>query len=116
MVPQPGDRAGRQRFALGTEWYLRLYDRDGKSCGQSRCRCRQVWAVNISVDGRFVVAGYVDGTIRWHRLRDGQELLALFPHADRRRWIAWTPEGFYDTSGAGAEELIGYHLNRGNTT
>jgi hypothetical protein len=69
--------------------------------------------VNISVDGRFVVAGYGDGTIRWHRLSNGEEVLALFPHADRRRWIAWTPEGFYTASGADAEEFLGYHLNRG---
>ncbi len=38
-----------------------------------------VWAVNLSADGRFVVAGYGDGTIRWHRFRDGREVLALFP-------------------------------------
>jgi hypothetical protein len=39
-------------------------------------------------------------------------VLAFFPHADRERWIAWTPEGFFDAA-PGAEELIGYHLNRG---
>ena len=27
--------------------------------------------------------------------------------------MAWTPEGFYATSGPDAEELVGYHLNRG---
>jgi hypothetical protein len=70
------------------------------------------WSVNISGDGRWVVAAYGDGTIRWHRASDGREVLALFPHADRRRWIAWTPEGFFDAS-PGAEELMGYHLNRG---
>ena len=71
-----------------------------------------VWAVTISEDGRFVVAGYGDGTIRWHRISDGEEVLAFFPHADRKRWIAWTPEGFFSAS-PGAEDLIGYHLNRG---
>jgi Caspase domain len=39
-------------------------------------------------------------------------LLAFLPHADRKRWIAWTPEGFFSAS-PGAEDLIGYHLNRG---
>jgi Caspase domain len=39
-------------------------------------------------------------------------LLALFPHADQKRWILWTPEGYYDAS-PGAEDLIGWHLNRG---
>ncbi len=100
-----------QRFALGADWYLRLYDHSGKELWNKPAP-DVVWAVNISADSRFVVAGYGDGTIRWHRLSDGQEVLAFFPHADRERWIVWTPEGFFDAS-PGAEELIGYHLNRG---
>ena len=59
------------------------------------------------------MAGYGDGTIRWHRAEDGQEVQALFPHADRKRWVVWTPEGFYATSGPDAEDLMGYHLNQG---
>ncbi|MES2945897.1 MAG: caspase family protein, partial [Pseudomonadota bacterium] len=58
------------------------------------------------------MAAYGDGTIRWHRLSDGQELLAFFPHADRKRWVLWSPSGYYDAS-PGAEELIGWHVNRG---
>ncbi|MFO1433522.1 MAG: caspase family protein [Candidatus Competibacteraceae bacterium] len=98
------------QFLLGTEWYLRLFDRQG----------RQQWkkpvpsvtrAVNISGDGRLAVAAFGDGTLRWYRLQDGRELLALFPHPDGKRWVAWTPEGFFDTEGG--QELIGYHLNQG---
>src|SRR4029077_2942011 len=51
-------------------------------------------------------------TIRWYRVQDGKELLAFFPHADRKRWVLWTPEGYYDCS-AGGEDLIGWHVNRG---
>jgi WD40 repeat protein len=69
-------------------------------------------AVNIAPSGQFVVAGYDDGTIRWHRLSDGQELLALFPHDDGKRWVLWTPSGYYDAS-PGGEDLIGWHVNRG---
>ena len=53
-----------------------------------------------------------DGTVRWHRLSDGKELLALFIHPDGQRWIAWTPQGYYDAS-LGADELIGWHVNHG---
>ena len=103
-----------QRFVLGAEWTLQLFDRSGKDLWpQPRPVPGSVWAVNWSADGRFVVAGYDEGTIRWHRPSDGVEVLALFPHADQKRWIAWTPEGFYATSGPDAEELMGYHLNRG---
>jgi WD40 repeat protein len=99
------------RFALGADSSLRLYDRTGRELWNAPVP-GVAWSVNISGDGRWVVAAYDDGTIRWHRVSDGQEVLALFPHADRRRWIAWTPEGFFDAA-PGAEELIGYHLNRG---
>jgi WD40 repeat protein len=99
------------RFALGTDWSLRLYDRSGRLLWQVPSP-GVVWSVNVSDDGRWVVATYGDGTIRWHRLSDGREVLALFPHRDRKRWIAWTPEGYFDSS-PGAEGLIGYRLNRG---
>ena len=68
--------------------------------------------INVPASGQFVVAGYADGTIRWHRLSDGEELLALFAHADGKRWVLWTPSGYYDAS-PGGEELIGWHVNRG---
>ncbi len=42
---------------------------------------------------------------------DGQELLALFVHAKDRRYVAWTPKGYYAAS-PGAEDLIGWHVNR----
>ena len=102
---------GGQRFVLGAEWRLRLFERDGTEAWKQPVP-GVVWAVTISGDGRFVVAAYGDGTIRWHQGSDGAEVLAFFPHADRQRWIAWTPQGFFNAS-PGAEELIGYHLNRG---
>ena len=70
-----------------------------------------VWAVNT--DGRIVVAALGDGTIRWYRLSDGEEFLAFFPHPDRRRWILWTPSGYYDAS-PGGEDFIGWHVNNGS--
>ena len=67
--------------------------------------------MNISRDGRLVAAPYGDGTIRWHRMSDGKELLALFVHAEDKRFVAWTPKGYYAAS-PGAEDLIGWHVNR----
>jgi WD40 repeat protein len=99
------------RFLLGTSWYLRCYSRSGDQLWEKAVPA-SVWGVNIAPNGRVAVAAYGDGTIRWHRLSDGKELLAFFPHADRKRWVLWTPEGFFDHS-PGGEELIGWHLNRG---
>jgi hypothetical protein len=67
-----------------------------------------VWAVNTA--SKAVVAALGDGTIRWYRLSDGEEALAFFPHPDRKRWILWTPSGYYDTS-PGGEDFIGWHVN-----
>jgi WD40 repeat protein len=100
-----------ERFLLGTEFFIRLFNRSGQELWKAPIP-GVAWAVNISGDGRLVLAAYGDGTIRWYRMTDGKELLAFFPHKDRKRWILWTPSGYYDAS-PGAEELIGWHVNRG---
>ena len=104
----------RSHFLLGAEFWLRLFDRQGKPSWMIQIPSI-AWSVNISGDGRFAVAAFGDGTIRWYRITDGKQLLAFFPHSDRKRWVAWTPSGYYDTS-PGAEELIGWHVNNGRDT
>lgn len=99
-----------QSFALGTEWYLRFFAMSGAQKWEKRTP-GTVWAVNVSGDGRWVVAALGDGSVRWYRSSDGLEQLALFVHGDRERWIAWTPTGYYETS-MGGENLVGWHVNR----
>ncbi|MBP2230042.1 hypothetical protein J2847_003345 [Azospirillum agricola] len=99
------------RFLLGTEWSFRLFDKAGRQLWEQSAP-GPAWGVNVSGDGRLAVAAYGDGTIRWHRMTDGKELLALFVHATDRRWVAWTPSGYYMAS-AGGEDLIGWHVNNG---
>lgn len=99
------------RFVLGTDWSLRAFDAQGRDQWR-RPSPGAAWGVNITGDGRLVVAAYGDGTIRWHRMSDGEELLALFVHKDDLRWVAWTPSGYYMAS-PGGEDLIGWHVNRG---
>jgi len=98
-------------FLLGTEWYLRLFDREGREKWQVPVP-GSAWAVNIAGNGKVAAAAFSDGTIRWYSMADGKEILAFFPHNDKKRWVLWTPEGFFDASEGGAE-LIGYHLNQG---
>lgn len=101
-----------KRFALGADWNIYLFDSRG----------RRQWKkpvpgiaplVNLTADGRFVVASLGDGTLRWYRTEDGSEALALFVHAYGTHWVLWTPDGFYDAS-PGADSLIGYRVNQGH--
>lgn len=105
--------ADGQSFLLGADWTLRVFRADGTALWPKPKPIPSVaWAVNLTLDGRLALAAFGDGTIRWFRARDGEELLAFFPHRDGRRWVLWTPSGYYDASVDG-EDLIGWHVNRG---
>ncbi len=69
-------------------------------------------SVNVSGDGKVAVAALGNGIIQWFRMEDGKKLLSFFPHNDRKRWVVWTEGGYYDAS-ENADELIGWHVNRG---
>jgi WD40 repeat protein len=98
--------APRDRFVLGCEWHLYLFDRTGRSIwsrGMATAR-----AVNVSENGRITVAASTDGTIRWMRTDTGGTLLSLFLFDGGRDWVAWTPDGFFTGSPFG-ESLLGIH-------
>jgi WD40 repeat protein len=97
------------RILIGASWFLHVFDRTGQQLWATSIPAA-AWRVNQSADGRLAVAALGDGTIRWYRLRDGHELLALFVSSDTHRWIAYTPSGYYDAS-AGGEGLIGWQVN-----
>lgn len=98
-------------LVLGTEWALRAYSRDAELRWKAEVP-GVVRGVAVTGDGEAVVAALSDGTIRWYRMADGAEFLALFPHASGEEWIAWTPEGYYVSSSSG-DQYVGWHLNRG---
>jgi len=101
----------QQSFALGAVWNLYLFDRNGKAIWKVPLPAAAT-SVNIPQNGRFVVAAFADGTIRWLRMEDGKELLAFFPSVDQKRWVLWTPSGHYDAS-PGGEDLIGWQIDNG---
>jgi len=100
----------KQRFVLGADWWVRGFTAEGTEQWRKPVP-GVVWGLNIPQGGKALVVAYGDGTIRWHRLSDGKELIALFVHKRDRRWVAWTPKGYYMAS-PGAESLIGWHVNR----
>jgi WD40 repeat protein len=98
-------------FLLGTNARLicGLANRDNPWIQRAQSN---VLAANFSASGRVAVVAYGDGTIHWKRISDGKDILTFFPHSDQRRWILWTPEGYYDCS-PGGEDLIGWQVSRG---
>ncbi len=102
-----GDGRG---FLVGADRTLYAFDAQGRERWK-RPVPGIAWAVNLTEDDRTAIVAYGDGTIRWHRVEDGKETLCLYVHPGTRRWVLWTPSGMYDAS-PGAEDLIGWHLNR----
>ncbi|MBF0564581.1 MAG: caspase family protein [Nitrospirae bacterium] len=99
---------------LGADWDLYLFDKTGVENWEVPAP-GVAWSVNITGNGKVAVAAFGDGTIRWYRITDDKKLnefLAFFPDNDRKRWVLWTPTGYYDAS-PGGDELIGWHVNNG---
>ncbi|NKB81970.1 MAG: hypothetical protein GKS05_08800 [Nitrospirales bacterium] len=103
-----------QAILVGTAWSLRLFDQYRQELWATPIS-GDAWSINVAQDGRVAVVTLGDGTIRWYRMTDGQEILALFPHPDQRRWVLWTPSGYYDAA-PGADNFIGWHKNYGPDT
>jgi WD40 repeat protein len=104
-------------FVLGTEWGVRAFDAKGDQRWLRRGP-GVAWGVDFSADGEVLAVAYGDGTIRWLRWSDGDELLALFIEPQSRKWVAWTPSGYYMASAGGEDlmsqrDLLGWHVNRG---
>ena len=111
MAQQPDGNG----FVLGSEFQLWRFDKAGHQLWPGPVKPPgPAYGVNITRDGRLLLAAYGDGTIRWHRLSDGAELLALFVDTRTLAWIAWTPTGYFMSS-PGGDELGGWHINRGWT-
>ncbi|SKA01377.1 WD40 repeat [Trichlorobacter thiogenes] len=104
-------RHDEKGFVLGTSHFIRVYSAKGALLWKNRTPFT-VWDVALSADDSTLVAALDDGSIRWFRMLDGKERFAFFPHPDRKRWILWTPDGFFD-HGSGSENLIGFQMNRG---
>ncbi len=114
MLPNEAARAvallpERDAAILGTSRTLRRFGRDGREQWRVALHT-EARAVNVSADGRFVVAGLGDGTIRWYRAADGAPLLSLVVLRDGR-WVIWTDSGHFD-AGPGAEDLVGWLVTR----
>lgn len=120
---------------IGADYSLGLF-KNGESLW-SITQQSPALAVNLTRDGRYVVAALGDGTVHWLNVSDASEAMTLFITADNR-WVAWTPDGYFDhsteiapqaqenvarrglrpvvQSHTMASSFVGYHINKGHTT
>ena len=101
----------RPASSSAPNWSVHAYDAKGEQRWNQPARAVPGASISRPTAKSSSVA-YDDGTIRWLRWTDGEELLALFVEPQSRKWVAWTPSGYYMAS-AGGEDLIGWHVNRG---
>jgi WD40 repeat protein len=102
-----------RHMVLGTEWALYLFDETGHQVWRTRLQ-GVARNVNITGDGRFVVATLSDGTVRWFDRSTGIEVLALFAHKNLHDWVLWRPDGYYASSENG-DAFVGWLVNRSKT-
>ena len=100
-----------RNLIFGANFFIYCLDTNGQTRWKTLNQA-SVWAVKISGNEKVVVAAVGNGVINWYRMSDGKKILSLFTHPDKKRWILWTPSGYYKCS-AGAEDLVGWHVNNG---
>ena len=115
----------RARSAADREFQLRPNDRIESVTFQSRNAGQPPEHVLTDLkllDETVTKMGAGDG-IKMAYFRDGVRIesilsrlfekpaLGFFPSV-KRDWVLWTPEGYYDTSVLGDENLLGWHRNR----
>jgi WD40 repeat protein len=107
-----------QQILVGSDWSLQLLDKKGQQ-QWIKSIPYVPWDMNIAGNGQVAVIAFGDGTLRWHRVSDGEELLIYFPYYQtvdgeaQQRWIIWASEKGYYMASQGGENLIGWHVNRG---
>jgi WD40 repeat protein len=102
---------GQRIISGGSNGVLTAYNREGDKLGNYVGHTGEVWAVAVSPDGRLLVSGSDDQTVRLWEVDSRENLLTLF-HGNNGEWVAWTPTGHYTASSQG-DNMVGWQINRG---
>jgi WD40 repeat protein/uncharacterized caspase-like protein len=96
----------RKHVLLGDDDRLKVWDAEtGRLTSTFDEQSSVVSAAIFSVDGTRVFSGHWDGTIRILDVATGRPLASLLA-APSGGWLAITPDGFFGTSGKGADDKL----------
>src|SRR5262245_57304229 len=90
---------------------LTAYNLRGQKIGDFIGHEGETWAVTPSADGRFLITGSHDQTLRLWNLKTRELIVTLF-HASDGEWVMWTPQGYY-TGSPGSDKIVGWQVNKG---
>jgi WD40 repeat protein len=102
---------GQTIISGGGNGFLTAYQPNGSKIGNYVGHTGDVSAVAVSADGRFLLSGSHDQTVRLWNVTTRENLLTLF-HGSNGEWVAWTPSGHYASSPNG-DKMIGWQINKG---
>ena len=102
---------GKIVISGGGHGFLTAYDLKGRKLGEFVGHTSDVWAVAVSPDGRWLVSGSDDQTIRLWNMATFENVASLF-FGRNGEWVLWTPQGYYAASPSG-DAHVGWHVNEG---
>ena len=102
---------GKTIVSGGGGGMLIAYDLSGKELRRFDGHEGDVWGVAVSPDGRYLISGSHDQTVRLWNFKTGELLVTIFRGEDGE-WVMWTPQGYYASS-PGADKIVGWQINRG---
>jgi WD40 repeat protein len=102
---------GKAAVSGGSNGVLSSYDLQSNEKSYFTGHEGDVMALAVSADGRLLVSGGSDQTVRLWNAATHELIVSLFA-GDDGEWVMWTPQGYFAGSPAG-EKIIGWQVNRG---
>lgn len=102
---------GRTIISGGGHGWLTAFDANGRKLGDFVGHTGDIWALAVSPDGRMLLSGSDDQTVRLWNIATRKTIAALF-HGSNGEWVLWTPQGYFSASPDG-DTHVGWHINEG---